>query len=164
MRCLRAISEERLTATVFLSKENFDTLNDELHKNFNMEIKDIKAPSSDGRHKYKVRVLPPLRTITLKRVWHEYTLYEKKYTEPVNFGLKDADLSKYQSTVYEGDSLAHDTTVKEKNIDYLHNNMRYSAFTLIGEVARYLNISCVLVSRILRESVDGIKVILDTMI
>lgn len=40
MRCLRAITDERLTATVFLSKENFDTLDDELHKNFNMEIKD----------------------------------------------------------------------------------------------------------------------------
>ena len=36
MRCLRSITNERLTATVFLSKENFDTLNDELHKNFNM--------------------------------------------------------------------------------------------------------------------------------
>lgn len=38
MRCLRAITDERLTATVFLSKENFDTLDDELHKNFNMEM------------------------------------------------------------------------------------------------------------------------------
>ena len=28
MRCLRAITDERLTATVFLSKENFDTLDD----------------------------------------------------------------------------------------------------------------------------------------
>ena len=36
MRCLRAITDERLTATVFLSKENYDTLDDELHKNFNM--------------------------------------------------------------------------------------------------------------------------------
>ena len=163
MRCLRAITDERLTATVFLSKENFDTLNDELHKNFNMEIKDIKAPSSDDRHKYKVRVLPPPRTITLKRVWHEYTLHEKKYANPVDFQLVDADLSKYQSIVYEGDSLARDTTVKEKNADYLQNNMKYSAFSLAGEVARYLNISCVLAAQILRESVDGIDVILDAV-
>ena len=66
MRCLRAITDERLTATVFLSKENYDTLDDELHKNFNMEIKDIKNPSNADRHKYQVRVLPPPRTITLK--------------------------------------------------------------------------------------------------
>lgn len=163
MRCLRSITNERLTATVFLSKENFDTLNDELHKNFNMEIKDIKAPSSDDRHKYKVRVLPPPRTITLKRIWHEYTLHEKEYTDPVDFKLVGADLSKYRSVVYEGDSLARDITVKEKTVDYLQDNMRYSEFSLAGEVARYLNISCILAARILRESVDGIDVILEAV-
>ena len=163
MRCLRAITDERLTATVFLSKENFDTLNDELHKNFNIEIKDIKAPTSDDRKKYKVRVMPPPRTITLKRVWHEYSLHEKEYAEPVDFGLIGADLSKYQSTIYEGDSLARDTTVKEKNVDYLQNNMKYSAYSLAAEVARYLNISCILAARILRESIDGLEAILEAV-
>lgn len=163
MRCLRAITDQRLTATVFLSKENFDTLDDELHKNFNMEIKDIKNPSGTERHKYQVRVLPPPRTITLKRVWHEYSLHEKEYGAPVDFKLRNADLSKYRSVMYEGDSLARDTTVKEKTVDYLQNNMKYSPFSLAGEVARYLNISCVLASRILRESVDGQDVILDAV-
>lgn len=163
MRCLRAITDERLTATVFLSKENFDTLDDELHKNFNMEIKDIKNPSSTDRHRYKVRVLPPPRTITLKRVWHEYSLHEKEYRNPVDFKLTDADLSKYRSVMYEGDSLARDTTVKEKAVDHLQNNMKYSAFSLAGEVARYLNISCILAARILRESVDGLDVVLNAV-
>lgn len=160
MRCLRAITDEHLTATVFLSKENYDTLDDELHKNFNMEIKDIKAPSTDDHHKYKVHVLPPPRTITLKRIWHEYSLHKKNYTNPVNFKLIDADLSKYASTMYERDSLARDTTIKEKNIDYLQENMRYSEYSLTAEVSRYLNISCILTARILRESVDGMDTIL----
>ena len=163
MRCLRAITDERLTATVFLSKENYDTLDDELHKNFNMEIKDIKKPSNDNRHKYQVRVLPPPRTITLKRVWHEYTLHKKESSQPVDFKLAGADLSKYASTMYERDSLARDTTVKEKNIDYLQENMKYSEYSLAGEVARYLNISCILAAKILRESVDGADVILDAV-
>ena len=163
MRCLRAITDERLTATVFLSKENYDTLDDELHKNFNMEIKDIKNPSNADRHKYQVRVLPPPRTITLKRVWHDYTLHEKEYSEPVDFKLVDADLSKYASIMYERDSLARDTTVKEKNIDYLQENMKFSVFSLAGEVARYLNISCILAARILHESVDGIETVLEAV-
>lgn len=163
MRCLRAITDERLTATVFLSKENYDTLDDELNKNFNMEIKDIKNPSNDDRHKYQVRVLPPPRTITLKRVWHEYTLHEKEYSEPVDFKLADADLSKYASIMYERDSLARDTTVKEKNIDYLQNNLKFSEFSIVGEVARYLNISCILAARILHESADGIDAVLEAV-
>ncbi len=163
MRCLRSITDERLTATVFLSKENYDTLDDELHKNFNMEIKDIKNPTNVNRHKYQVHVLPPQRTVTLKRVWHEYTLHKKEYDEPVDFKLIDADLSKYSSTLYERDSLARNTTVKEKNIDYLQEKMKFSEFSLTGEVARYLNIPCILVARILKESVDGIDTVLDAV-
>ena len=163
MRCLRAITDERLTATVFLSKENYDTLDQELHKNFNMEIKDIKKPAKEDRHKYQVRVVPPPRKITLKRVWHEYTLHEKEYSKPVSFKLVDADLSKYASIMYERDSLAQENTVKEKNVDYLQEKRRYSEFTLVGEVARYLNISCILASKIIREAVDGVETVLDAV-
>lgn len=160
MRCLRSITEKRLQATVFLSKDNYDTLDDELHKNFNMEIKDIKG-SNDKRKKYKVHVLPPPRKITLKRIFREYNLIEKTYTAPIDFKLEKVERSKYASVMYERDSLAIDTTVKEKNIDYIRENKRYSELTIVGEIARYLNISCILVSRILRESIDGIDKIID---
>lgn len=160
MRCLRAITDERLTATVFLSKENYDTLDDELHKNFNMEISDIKNTSTDDRHKYQVRVLPPPRSIRLKRVWHEYTVSGKVYSTPVDFGLVGADLSKYSSVMYERDSIANDTSTKQSNADEYQVKMQYSAFSLAGEVARYLNISSILAAKILREAQDGMDVIL----
>lgn len=160
MRCLRAITDERLTATVFLSKENYDTLDDELHKNFNMEISDIKNTSTDDRHKYQVRVLPPPRSIRLKRVWHEYTVSGKEYSTPVDFGLVGADLSKYSSVMYERDSIANDTSTKQSNADEYQVKMQYSAFSLAGEVARYLNISSILAAKILREAQDGMDVIL----
>ena len=160
MRCLRAITDERLTATVFLSKENYDTLDDELHKNFNMEITDIKNTSTDDRHKYQVRVLPPPRSIRLKRVWHEYTVSSKVYSTPVDFGLVGADLSKYSSVMYERDSIANDTSTKQSNADEYQVKMQYSAFSLAGEVARYLNISSILAAKILREAQDGMDVIL----
>lgn len=41
--------------------------------------------------------------------------------------------------------------------------MKYSEYSLAGEVARYLNISCILAAKILRESVDGADVILDAV-
>ena len=165
MRCLRAITKDRLTASVFLSKENYDTLNSELHKNFNMEIRDMKDPANAKRRRYQVRVLPPLRKIRLKRVWHEYSFQDKTYAKPVDFGLRDRDLSRYASTMYTGDSLAHDTTahVQKTNVDYLQRNMRYSELSLAGELARYLNISCILAAKILREAADGIDVILEAV-
>ena len=161
MRCLRNITDERQTATIFLSKENYDTLNDELNKNFNMEIKDIKISGNDNKSVHKVRVLPPPRTITLKRIWHEYSLLEKGYTEPVCYDLEGLDLSKYESKMYEKNSIARDSSLKEKNIDFIKDNMKFSIFTLAGEISRYLNISCLLAEKILRESSDGVEAILE---
>ena len=163
MRCLRNITDDRLTATVFLSKENYDTLDDELHKNFNMEIKDMKSHTEKPKSVYKVRVLPPPRTIVLKKIWHEYSLEEKNYTDPVDFKLGDIGYTKYESIMYEKDSIARDSSLKEKNIDYIKDQMKFSEFSLVGEVARYLNISCVLINKIIKESVDGVDAILEAV-
>ena len=163
MRCLRNITDERLTATVFLSKENYDTLDDELHKNFNMEIKDIKAGNPQKKNSYKVRVLPPPRKIVLKKIWHEYSVNEKEYSIPLDFKVGEIDYSKYESVMYEKDSIARDTSLKQKNIDFIKEQKKYSAFSLTGEVARYLNISCILANKILCESADGIDTIVEAV-
>lgn len=163
MRCLRAITDDRQTASVFLSKENFDILDSELHKNFNMEIKDLSDKKEDNSIPCKVRVLPPPRTITLKKIWHDYVLVKKDYSEPVDFGLQEADLSKYESIMYERGTLARDMTVKAKVIDDAKEKVKYNELILVSEIARYLNISCLLVSKILKESVDGMELILETV-
>ncbi len=163
MRCLRKITTEQLTATVFLSKDNYDTLDAELNKNFNMDIKDLSKPITDKSQRYKIRVLPPLRTIKMKRLWREYSLVESGYTSPIDFSLAGKDLSKYASVMYEKDSISHDMSVKEINIDHLKERMRYSAFSLAGEISRYLNISPILATRILNESKDGEATVLDAV-
>ena len=163
MRCLRNITDERLTASIFLSKDNYDTLDDELHKNFNMEIKDIKSGNNKKKTSHKVRVLPPPRKIMIKKIWHEYTLEEKNYSVPVDFKIGEIDYSKYESIMYEKDSIARDSSVKEKNVDYIKEQKKFSEFSLVGELARYLNISCLLAARILRESVDGSNVIVEVV-
>lgn len=150
MRCLRKITTEQLTATVFLSQENYDILDDELNKNFNMDISDMSNPATKDRQRFKVRVLPPPRTIKLKRIWREYSLTEKGYSVPIDFELATTDFSKYAAVMYEKDSISHDMTVKVTNIDNLKQQMCYSNFSLAGEIARYLNISCILAERIIR--------------
>ena len=62
--------------------------------------------------------------------------------------------------MYERDSIANDTSTKQSNADEYRVKMQYSAFSLAGEVARYLNISSILAAKILREAQDGMDVIL----
>lgn len=163
MRCLRKLTDEQLRATVFLSKENYDTLDDELQKNYNMEIADFGKSSITKKQKYKVRVLPPPRSIRMKRLWHEYSLIENKYNQPIDFDISGLDESKYESKIYEKGSLRIGLAEKEKNADFMKEQIRYSEFSLTGEIARYLNISCLLVNKILRESVDGVTTIVEAV-
>lgn len=161
MRCLRKITDEQQTASVYLSKDNFDTLNDELNKNFNIEIKDLSNTSTNKKVPYKVRVLPPPRYITVKQIKHKYNLTEKGYTSPVDFGLLEMDVEKYKTVIYEKASLAYNMSVKERDADDLRDTIRYSIYSLSAEISRYLNISPILISRILREAKDGTDTILE---
>lgn len=163
MRCLRQLTKQQLKATIFLSKENYDTLEDELLKNYNMEISDFGKSPNTNKKTYKVRVLPPPRSIKMKRLWHEYSLIEKEYSEPIDFKLADLDESKYEAKMYERGSLRLGLSEKETNIDALKEQERFSGFSLTAEISRYMNISCLTVAKILRESVDGSKNIVEAV-
>lgn len=155
MRCLRKLTDEQLKATVFLSKENYDTLDDELRKNYNMEIEDFGKSSTKSKKKYHVHVLPPEKHIYVKKLWHEYSLIDKGYCSPIDFGIEEIDESKYESIMYEKGSLRLGMATKETNIDDAKEQMKYSEFSLVGEISRYMNIPCLLISRIIREAKDG---------
>jgi len=160
MRCLRKITDKRQTATVFLSKENYKILSDELNKNFNMEINDIRNKTKDDKLVYKVRVLPPPRKLSIKKIWHEYKIIEKAYNDPIDFKLSEIDLGIYKSKIYEKDSIVSSSTVKSREINDIKDRVKYSEFSLVGEIARYFNLSCLLIERILKESISGVNEII----
>ncbi|MDR0937615.1 MAG: DEAD/DEAH box helicase family protein [Oscillospiraceae bacterium] len=163
MRCLRKITDEQQTATVFLSEENYEILDAELKKNFNMDIKDLKDTSKKNRARFQVRVLAPPSPVklTLHSVKQEYTLEEKEYISPVDFGLSELDLSGYIALKREKRGITSDRFEKEDEVDTSAYNARYSLFTLVGEVSRYLNISPVVANRIISESADGAEKVVD---
>lgn len=163
MRCLRNISDVQQTATIYLSKENWDVLNDELNKNFNMEIKDMKNSKPTDTSTYKVKVLPPIRKIKLKQLSHKYTLQEKDDKKPISFNLKSIDYTKYESTLYTKYGIASNFSVKEQNIDYIKEEQKFSFFSLTGELSRCLNIPCIEISKLLKNATDGIDIILETV-
>ena len=163
MRCLRKLTDEQLKATVFLSKENLDTLDAELRNNYNMEISDLGKRPKKKKSNYKVRVLPPPRSIKMKRIWHEYSLIEKDYSEPINFEIQQIDETKYESRMYEKVSIRLDMTAKETIIDDIKEQTKFSRFSLVGEISRYMNLSCLMIEHILKESIDGFDEIVDAV-
>jgi hypothetical protein len=163
MRCLRKITDEQQTATVFLSQENYAILDDELKKNFNMEIKELKDPNPKNKGRYQVRVLTPPSPVTLKlrSIRHEYSLEEKAYSTPIDFGLAELDLSKYVAKKHEKTGITSERSVKEETVDTSEYNVRYSLFSLAGEISRYMNISPIFANRIISESTDGTEKVVE---
>jgi len=161
MRCLRQITDTQQEAMVFLSKENEEILNEELSQNFAVTIDELKGNKTNKKIPCEVRVAPPPKSYTIKTVRHKYSLTEKEYSSPVDYGLAELDCSKYESFVYEKRGLSVDTQMKKMNADDLRTVKKFSKLMLVAEIAKYLNIKCTLVSKILDESVDGIDLILD---
>ena len=161
MRSMRQITDVQQTASIFLSKENWDILNDELHNNFDMSIEELGNKNSKPKNTYHVHVLPPPRKITLKFVSHTFECIEKNMVEPIDFKLTSLNLEKYQSSMLMKDGLTSGISAKKTNIDDIKDNKKYSRITLVAEISRYLNLPCLKLSKILDESEDGISVILD---
>lgn len=58
-------------------------------------------------------------------------------------------------TIHQSKGMEFELSTKETVIDDIKDQMRYSRFSLVGEISRYMNLSCVLISRILSEAIDG---------
>ena len=162
MRCLRQIGEGKQQATVFLSKVNFDTLDNELKKNFDMTVKELGGTESSHRV-YRVRMIPPERKVRLSKVRRSYSLRKRQPSGSVSFGLDELDLSRYETRIYEKDNIARDTSVKERILaPSAEGSMTYSKLSLVAEVARLMGpeVSCLAIDRMLEESCEGVEKIL----
>lgn len=162
MRCLRKITEEQQTATVYLSKDNMDILDDELKKNFRTSIEELKAPKSTNRTEVSVRVKEPPKTIRMNRLHYKYTLESKPYNGEISFGLKDIETGHYDATKYVKDGLITASVVRESNANDMVSKLHYSEIMLVAEVAKYFpDLKCIKIAKILRESEEGMEFILE---
>lgn len=161
MRCLRQIGGGTQRATVFLSKENYDTLDNELNKNFNMKVKDLSGSESRKRV-YHVRMAPPEKKIRLNRIKRSYELIETQAEGTLRFGLSDIDVKRYESRVIEKADIAWGLSAKERTIE-MNEEMAYNKLSLVGEVARLLGpeISCLAIEELIEGSEEGLDTVLD---
>lgn len=161
MRCLRKITNERQTATVYLSKDNMDILDAELKNNFRTSIADLKAKTDTKRKKVAVRVKEPPVTIKMHRLHYEYSIENKEYSDSIHFGLDEIDSKDCDATMYVKEGLANASVVRESTVNYMSDDRKFSEITLVAEIARYFpEIKCTKIAKMLRESKEGMPEIL----
>ncbi len=162
MRCLRAITPEQQTGSVYLSEENLRIFNEELEQNFRLSVDAIRGSGKEGVP-VEVRLVPPPIKITLKRISKLHQLQEKPIRNGIDLELAKADTERYRiiHRKYKGIDLT-DTIVKE-DMSYIRHQREFSEITLVAEIARYLNKPPLFIRSVLASTVDGIPRILEAI-
>lgn len=139
MRCLRQIGDYQHTAYLFFSQENMKILNNELKENFNITLEDM-AGAGEKKNIAEVRLVPPSVKIEVKKIKKLYQMNRKKLAEHTDLKLDEVDLDKYKITISKRtiDDLGKVVGGKHDITD-IKEQRKFSVFTLVGEIARYLN-------------------------
>lgn len=156
MRCLRSIGQGQQTGHIYLSKENVDILQDELQQNFRITVDEIITIGKE-RRLYQVRVTTPLVKVLIKRERHLHTLREKAMPPDASLGLDHVDAERYRLIHERYDSLpdGQHGPIATEDISYIRDQRQFSRLTLVAEVARYLNRSCLDIEAILDQTAEG---------
>lgn len=139
MRCLRSITEIQQLAHVYLSIDNYKILDDELRKNFNVDIMTVTSKPIAEKKEYIIKIVDPVKVLNLEEIRRSYTLESRdiEHTSLI-FELKEEELKKYESSKIT--KLGLDNSNKEIRETFTsETNRQYSKYSLIFEIARYLN-------------------------
>ena len=141
MRCMRQIGDYQHKAYIFFSQENMEILNKELQDNFNITLDDMKD-AGENKNVAEVRIIPPSVKIEVKKTKKLYRMNRKKLAEHVDLKLDEVNLDKYK--IWESRRAIDDLNKVvggRRDITDIKDQRLFSAFTLVGEIARYLNMS-----------------------
>jgi len=160
MRCLRSIGDVQEQAQVYLSEENMTILEDELKDNYRMSVNQMND-AGDKREKVEVRVVLPAVKIRLRQIRKLHQLVEKQPGAGIDFELEKAPTEQYDLIRTQKDIRLLDQKGRRKQVLTREKERRkFSELTLVAEIARYLNRSCLELEDILIESKEGMEQIL----
>lgn len=162
MRCLRAIGNIQYHGHVYLSDENRQILDDELLQNFRVSVDALNQTQSD-RDPITIRVNPPPITVTLRRVHRTFTMTAKPEPTGVHLGLDAIETDRYRLIVSQQEGLtlskAAQAKVTIQDLTAFRQQRQYSQLTLVAEIARYLNLPCLHIERVLHSTEEGLEAI-----
>ncbi|PLR81830.1 type III restriction endonuclease [Bacillus canaveralius] len=162
MRCLRAIGSVQERANVYLSEENMQILEEELKQNFRMSIDELSKKDSVNET-YTIKLVPPSVKLKVNRKKKLHELKEKELVNAVDFEFEKVDLEKYKLIHIEQSGLVGgkiNRKVSEDLSDF-REKREFSELTLVAEISRYLNRSCIELHKILAGSKQGYEKVLD---
>lgn len=170
MRCLRSIGNIQNTASIFLSKDNLDILNDELEQNFKISVTELNQSGAE-KEVYKIKVLDQPK-LKLQRVRRNYQVKTKELVEGLKL-LPELDKKEEWYELIKGYKLIEirqeGLLVEEKDLmsksqieDVTHYRSKifFSSLMLVAEISRYLNESPLKIESILSSTSEGIKALL----
>ncbi|MCR8667945.1 DEAD/DEAH box helicase family protein [Aestuariibaculum sp. M13] len=171
MRCLRAVTEVQQEGMVYLSDENIKILENELEQNFKLSVDELTS-AGDSKDLVEIRLVPPPVKIKVKRIKKLHQLKENKIKDGVNLEIDKIDFEAYKIRRTVRD--IRDLSDAKKNGELTDIDKReFSEYTLVSEIARYLyhpegvdnlsKISCLEIRKVLTNSVDGIKKVLEAV-
>lgn len=155
MRCLRSIGPVQETAKVYLSEENLLILDDELNKNFRLSVDELNN-TDNGKRKFEVRVTPPPIKVKINRTQKLHSLRDKTLNGIIDFEFEKLDFSKYELKRISQEGLKGSKVISEDLAEY-RTKRHYSRYTLITEIAKYLNKPCLEIEKILNNTKPGLE-------
>lgn len=161
MRCLRAIGPTQETGRIYLSEENLEILDDELNKNFRLNVNDLNNKESI-KEKFQVRLVPPSVKVSLYRTQKLHSLREKNIYGPIHFNIDSIDFDKYQLKEITQSGLDGKRIISEDLTDAREKRL-FSRYTIVAEVSKYLNKSCIEIDKLLGESKPGIEKLIEVV-
>jgi type III restriction enzyme len=159
MRCLRAIGEVQQTGQVYLSKENMAILDDELKENFRVTVQELEEKGSTAQA-LQVHVRQPVEKVRVMRVRNLFQLVRKPLPTQIDLEMAYVQTDNYHMIheMREGFSADRHMT-RIEDISALRKRRTFSPYTLVAEIARYLNLPCLEIESLLTNSVSGMEAI-----
>lgn len=167
MRCLRQVGDIQHTGQVYLSHSNLEILNDELQQNFRISADQFQGSGTD-KERVEIRLVPPPRKIKLRRIHRQFEISDKKPSNGFSLELDQADTEQYKLFHYQQEGLTAEDAAKKalgpvEDLSHLREKREFSEITLVAEISRYLNKSCVFIRDILSTTEEGIDKILESV-
>lgn len=150
-RCLRSIGDNSTVATIFLSDENYKTLDRELKNNFATTIDDLK--NQEQKSIAHELIVEKKKRITVKKVLREIISATDKDVNNLIIDWKSFNSEKYLSYIAESGIILnaelraeYQKTASKKQLDTQSNLTFYE---IIEVVNRYTMLPCLTIENIL---------------